>query len=288
MSLEGTVHLPVVGNANKKQLVIAGAGVLLVGIYLYRKRQAAAAAASTSSTNAGSGSAPSAGTDPATGYPYGSPEDTAALQASSLAAYGGYSGAVGGGGGGGALSTPPASGSGSGGFATNAQWAQAAEDYLANSTGGDPNAISAALGKYLTGGYLNDSQVSIVQSAIAFEGYPPVAGTFGYPPSYHSGTAPGGPPVQGPPADHAPEPVTFLHVIQPVQRNVINFAWYSSAGGADHYEVYMDGREIGTTNNTNTYAGNLKPGSRHTFTVIAVSKGGKKSAPVSMTATTAK
>lgn len=282
--LEGTVHTPM-GDVKKKQLVIGGALALLVGVYVYRKKQSAAAAAS--SQTAGSGASPSAATDPATGYPYGSAEDTAALQASAMASYGGYAGGAGGGGGG-SLSTPPTS---TPGFATNAAWAQAAEAYLTQN-GADPTTVSAALGKYLTGQQVTDAQAAVIQSAIAFEGYPPVSGQDSYPPSIRQAPVPTGggpkPPPPPPPVDKAPPTPTGMHLIGPTLRNAISFGWNAVPGGCDHYEVHMDGREIGTTANTNTYGGNLKPGTRHTFQVMAVSKGGHKSAPASLTATTAK
>lgn len=281
MALEGTVHTPM-GNVGKKQLVIGGGLAVLVGLYVYRKRQAAAA---TSSQTAGSGAPPSAATDPATGYPYGTPEDTAALQAAATASYGGYAGAAGGSSGS-SLSTPPSS---TPGFATNAAWAQAAEQFLSQ-TGGDPTAISAALGKYLTGQQVSDAQASIIQSAIAFEGYPPVSGTDSYPPSIRQAPVPSGgaPKPPAPPPDKAPPTPTGMHLIGPVGKTAISFGWNAVPGGADHYEIHMDGREIGTTANTNTYGGNLRPGSRHTFQVYAVSHGGHKSGAASLTATTAK
>lgn len=57
---------------------------------------------------------------------------------------------------------------------TNAQWAQAAEEYMTQQ-GYDALAVAAALGKYLTNQNLTDDQLSIVQTAIAFEGYPPTS-----------------------------------------------------------------------------------------------------------------
>lgn len=269
--MAGTVHTPL-GTVKKKQLLIVGGGAaLLVGVYVYRKRQAAASA--SSSQTAGSAASPSAATDPATGYPTGSPEDTAALQASSLAAYGGYNGAVGGGGGGDTLSTPPTS---TPGFSSNAAWAQAAESYLAQTAGSDPTAVSAALGKYLTGQQVTDAQAQIIQSAIAFEGYPPVSGADSYPPSIRQAPVPTPTPTPTPAPDVAPKAPTRLQQIGAVYTTSIEVAWDVSPG-ADHYELHMDGRAISTHQETWAKVGGLKPGSRHTFQVYALSHSGKKS-----------
>lgn len=73
--------------------------------------------------------------------------------------------------------------------ATNAQWAQAAESQLQGIV--NESALSAALGKYLTGQPMTDSQKNLADQAIAVEGYPPVSGPNGYPPAMHS-ASPGG------------------------------------------------------------------------------------------------
>jgi hypothetical protein len=74
---------------------------------------------------------------------------------------------------------------------TNAAWAQAAESYLANTGGYDPATVAGAIGIYLSGGTPNSNQQSIIEAAIAFQGYPPTAGPNGYPPSIHV-AVPGG------------------------------------------------------------------------------------------------
>lgn len=73
---------------------------------------------------------------------------------------------------------------------TNAEWAQAAEQQLENN-GYDAATASAAIGKYITGGTVTADQESIVQAAIAFEGYPPQPGANNYPPNIHTGPATG-------------------------------------------------------------------------------------------------
>jgi hypothetical protein len=180
----GDVKLP--GGAHvKKQtaILIAIVGGVIAAYFLYRQRQASKDASQTSGS-----------IDPQTGYAYGSPEDQSALAAlgNQQLPYGADSGSFVGGsvigydamgnpiygqGQGGGSGIPGASG----GFSSNTQWSQAAEGAM-GSTGAD--AIAAALGKYLLGLPLTDSQVMSVQQAIAAEGFPPVPGPGGFPPSY--------------------------------------------------------------------------------------------------------
>lgn len=69
---------------------------------------------------------------------------------------------------------------------TNAGWAQAAESYLSGTGGANAVTVGDALGKYITGQSLTANQQSLVEEAIAFEGYPPVPGANNYPPNMHS------------------------------------------------------------------------------------------------------
>lgn len=66
---------------------------------------------------------------------------------------------------------------------TNAAWAQAAENYLTNTGGYDAGTVAAALGIYIAGSTLSTDQQSVVEAAIAFQGYPPNPGPNGYPPA---------------------------------------------------------------------------------------------------------
>lgn len=167
-----TIKLPGFGPTSKTTVYVLGGGLaLLVGIVWYRSKHVASAGDTTQTTQAQN--------DPATGYPYGSPQDAAALagQASYVAPVPATGGA------------PTASA-----FTTNGQWSQAAEEYLVNNTGADANTVGNALGKYITGQALSADQVQIVESAIAFTGYPPVNGPDGHPPSYRTAVAPPTPP----------------------------------------------------------------------------------------------
>lgn len=179
-----TIHLPGMGETKKSTVYVMVGGLVLVGgIAYYRSKKQAA-------QNASVAQAGSTTTNPATGYPYGSAEDAAALSAQ--ANYNqGYSGA-----GGGyypySTSTP---GTIQTGFTSNAQWAQAYESYATQNLQSDASVVAAALGKYLTGQPLTSDQLSIVEQAIAFQGIPPQSGTNGFPPSYNmipnGGTPPG-------------------------------------------------------------------------------------------------
>lgn len=176
-----TVNVPAIGPVKKPIAIgaVVGLGGLVV-IYYYRKNQANQQAASAAQQTANdTASAADTGTtiDPETGYPYGSPEDQAALASLSYGLLPTQSGYGGGGYPYDNGQQPPPSG---GGFTSNAQWAQAAEQYM-GSSGAD--AIAAALGKYITGQPVTSDQQTIIQEAIAAEGFPPVPGPGGFPPS---------------------------------------------------------------------------------------------------------
>lgn len=166
MALEGNVSTPL-GAVPKKYLAVGGVLLALaigIGYYRSKKSQSAANAAQ--------------GIDPATGFPYGSLEDQNALaaQGSSLPTQ-----AAGGSG------TPSLNGSGVG-FATNAEWAQSTEQLMQNDgLISDPTALSAALGAYITGSPIaDDTEHSLISQAIAFGGYPPIAGPNGFPPAINT------------------------------------------------------------------------------------------------------
>lgn len=175
-----------IGNIPTNYVYVGGAVVaLVIGVVWYRTRQQ-----STISSAADSA------INPATGYPFGSAEDAAAL-----ADQGNYVNPAQpyapGGGGGGIPSTV--------GFATNQQWSQAVISYLGTDGGiVDTSQLSEALGKYLLGAALTVTQVSLVQQAIAVEGYPPVAASNGYPPSINTAPVVTAPPATKPPTVKKP------------------------------------------------------------------------------------
>lgn len=188
MALEGNVKTPF-GNVSKKTAVIVGGGgVLLLGIVWYRSKKAGAGSSSTSSSTDATASTDQSNIDPATGFPYGSPEDVAALQQQQM--IGGGFGPVFGGG------TPGGTtGPGPGSFTSNGQWAQYAEDYLVNTVGEPAADVGNALGKYITAQPVDTTGKGYINQAIAFAGFPPVAGANGNPPGIVDG--PGGPPPPG-------------------------------------------------------------------------------------------
>jgi hypothetical protein len=185
MDLTGTIATPF-GTVSKKTALIGGVGVGIVGVMLYRsyrnnRASTAAATAGQSEIN------------PATGYPYGSAEDAAAMAAQANYQFP----AVGGGGGGGGSTSDTSLV-----ISTNAQWTQAVIQYWEDHDLGDTSILSAALGVYVTGGVATPAQVTLIQQAVAAKGYPPVQGPDGNPP--HINTNPPG--NTNPPAGNNPPP----------------------------------------------------------------------------------
>jgi hypothetical protein len=246
--------IKLMGSNVPKPAVYIGGGLAGLGaIYFYRtKKQQKDAQASVDAAGQSE-------IDPATGYPYGSAEDAAALanqnnyQMPSTGGGYGYSGYAGGSGSG-------IFGSGSpGSFNSNAEWAQYVEGYEINNMGGDAPTVGNAIGKYLTGQPLNNDQVGIVQSAIAIGGYPPVSGPNGNPPGYVTGTTgntnpppppngnpgPAGPP--GPPGPSGTIPASAIDGLRLVKKTATSFtmAWNSSyAPKGYHYRVEQENAKI--------------------------------------------
>jgi hypothetical protein len=172
------VHLPIIGDVPKGWVWAVGIGSVGVVGYVYLRRRQMGGAAAAAGTAAGAGTAADAGTiDPSTGQPYGSAADLSALD-------GGFGGGFGGGFIGGGTGGQISSGGtlpGPGAFTSNAEWAQYAEEQLSGTVSGP--SLSAALGKYLTGGAVTANQHSLIDQAIAIAGYPPVAGPGNHPPA---------------------------------------------------------------------------------------------------------
>jgi hypothetical protein len=170
----------------KQTLAFVGVGAVgLLGIVWYRsKQQSAAAAAATPAT----GAVDNSNIDPQTGYVSGSPEDVAALAQAQGAYAGGIYGLPQGSSG---LGYPTVN-SGPGSFTSNGEWAQYVEQYMVNNTGADPTTVGNAIGKYITGQPVSTAMTSVIDQAIAFGGYPPVAGPGGNPPGIVTTPTPGG------------------------------------------------------------------------------------------------
>lgn len=173
------------GSNIPKPVAYGGGGLIVIGGVYYYRKQRTAKAQQASVDQAGATSI-----DPATGYPYGSQEDAAALSAQSNYQLPGSSGLGFAGGGGSGSSTTPGS------FTSNAQWAQYVEAYEINNMGADAPTVGNAIGKYLSGQALTNDMLGLVQSAIAIGGYPPVSGPNGNPPNFVTSsstpTSPGG------------------------------------------------------------------------------------------------
>lgn len=207
------------GGKHKTKMWLIVGGVF-AGILLLRGNGGGLGGLLGGGGSSGSSSSGSAGSPPVTpiaggasGDPYpwdgttGNPSDPNSMDPVTGVTYGdeqsGYGGGgyYGGGSGGGYYGGGGSGGSGSGGqqYATNAQWAQAAESYLSGQMGENPTQVGAAIGHYITGQPLDPAQVSLVEQAIAFTGQPPVAGPGGNPPGYVTAPQPKPkPPVKGP------------------------------------------------------------------------------------------
>lgn len=215
--LEGTAKTPV-GDVSKKTLAVVGVGAAgIIGIVWYRSKK-----------TAGNTSTPTESIDPATGFPYGSPEDSAAL-----AEQAGYvtpsSGSVGSTSGGGWTPSP-------GKFATNADWTQAVlAAYAGIDSTVDTAAMAAALGKYITGSPVSDgNEKSLINQAIALENYPPVAGPNGYPPSINTSSTPTPTPT---PTGLVPGP--YIRLVNKTRTSVV-LAW-NAVPGAVSYNIGVIG-----------------------------------------------
>jgi hypothetical protein len=269
-------------NVKPQTLALAGGGTVILGLSLYRvRKQNAANAAATAAANAaaqapGTGAGTSDGTDPATGFPYGSAEDAAALTAQA-----GY------------ISPTDylSSGGGSGGygggyypqqFTSNAAWAQAAEQYMTSVPGADATAIGNALGKYITGQPVTPDMQSLIDQAIAFEGYPPVAGPNGFPPSVNTAN-PGSTGSDGNSGHPTPTPTGTVpatpgnvHVVK-VGSDQVGLAWNAVPGATSYriratYQGNLAGQGFPTSPGGTIH--NLTPNHTYTFHVAAVNAAG--------------
>lgn len=172
------VHIPGIGNVPRGG-VIVGAVVGVVGaFYLYEKHKNSAA--STTATPGSYGYGYGYG-----GYGYSNPAFNEPYIGGEYGYGGLYGYGIGEGYGVGSSVAPTQV------VTTNAAWAQAAENYLTENGGYDPATVAAALGIYITGSTLSAAQQAVVEAAIAFEGYPPIAGASGYPPAMHTSAATG-------------------------------------------------------------------------------------------------
>jgi hypothetical protein len=194
---KGSVKLPGVGPVPKKWFLIVGGGsVIVIAYVMYRRRQQGTAA--PAGTDAGTVALAGQPCVDANGNPgvYDS-SGTCQVDTAALGGYYAGSGALGVSG-----TTPPVPGTG--GFTQNGQWVQQAEADM-QGAGIDPGALAEALGAYITGRAVTTAQQSLIDQAIAFEGYPPVAGSSGYPPAIKAQPITP-PPTTTPPVTKPPGP----------------------------------------------------------------------------------
>lgn len=171
---KGSVKLPGLGPVPKKWFLIVGGGsVVVIAYVLWRKRQEGPAAPAADTAGGTLEGQPCVDENGLPGV-----YDASGVCQVSNSAMGGYF--AGSGAGGVSGTTPPVPGTG--GFTTNGQWTQQAEADMSN-TGVDPGVLAVALGAYIAGSPVTAAQHSLIDQAIAFEGYPPVAGASGYPPA---------------------------------------------------------------------------------------------------------
>ena len=224
VSTAGSVKLPGLGHVHKKTLMIGGlvgGGVLAYAYY----RRAKNAGSSSGSAAASS----TAAIDPQTGYPTGSPEDLAALQAQGSGTLdSGLGGSIdpvtgfeygteqdqqalqdeqglGGGGGGTTGTTSPL---------TNSQWEQQAlGDLEAGGVGqATITAAESGLPRYLAKLTLSADQVTAVQLCVGLAGPPPAGGPYSILAAPVPPTPPGGGTVTVPNVErmHAQDAVNAL------------------------------------------------------------------------------
>ena len=175
-----TVNLPLAGKQSKKAVAVVAVAAAAFVVFMYVRTRASASSSTTTA----------AAIDPSTGYPYGSPQDVAALAGESgtssdeidpatgatygsvadeqaLAEESGSAGVVNYGTGAATGTATPAS---------NAAWAQEVEQIvppLINSPTATSD-VAAAVGRFLSGLPLTTAQAQIIQVAEAELGPPPV------------------------------------------------------------------------------------------------------------------
>lgn len=156
-----------------------------------------------------------------------------------------------------------------GSFTNNAQWADYATTRLA-ATGRDESSVISALGDYLAKRPLSDSEQSIVRSAVAIAGVPPV-GTFTIIPQVGAVTL------------TAP---TGLKVTS-TTKTTVSLSW-NAVTGAGYYRAYRSGvsTNVGGSDKPHITIGGLSAGKTYKFAVAAdttTGKPGPKSSYISAT-----
>jgi len=175
-----TVNVPLAGKQSKKAVAVVAVAAGAFVVFMYVRTRASRSSSTTTA----------AAIDPQTGYPYGSPQDVAALASESgtasdeidpatgatygsvadeqaLAEESGSSGVI-------SVGTGVVTGTTS--FTTNSEWAQQCEAVvppLINSPTAQSD-VAAAIGRFLAGLPLTTAQAQIIQVCESEEGPPPV------------------------------------------------------------------------------------------------------------------
>jgi LysM repeat protein len=232
-------------------------GVAALGVWYYFQRQSSSSSAATNAaaTNQATDPAGNIGTiDPATGYVFGTPEDTAALASNNATDTTGTGTSSGG-------STPGTT------YATNNAWAEAAINYLVG-LGIDPTTANEAIQQYLASQTLTPAQQGMVNEAIIALGPPPdLPGPIGTPPT---------PIVTSPPPGtvYATNPPTGLSVGTKTPTTV-GLSW-NKATNATSYDVWIGtsatsqrGETSAPSTQTGITIGDLLPNTQYFFRVTA-------------------
>lgn len=143
---------------------------------------------------------------------------------------------------------------------TNAQWFQAAVDYL-EGVGIDRNTASTALGLYLDHKALTTTQQGYVRTALGSMGNPPT-GTYTL--------------IEAP--DTSPSALTAPKNVKvtPKDASTLTVSW-DAVAGASSYQLFRDSvkENVGTSTDRVQTVGGLTPGSTHTVYVAAANASGK-------------
>jgi hypothetical protein len=167
---------------------------------------------------------------------------------------------------------------------TNDQWSQYAATQLAQTDRWDYGQVVEALGLYLTNKPTSAAQQSIVTSAVAVAGYPPVG-------QHVFVNAPV--PTVSTPTPATPKPVTpslgtpAVHPAK-VYGTSVRITW-SKVSGAKSYEASSTSQSASkhTTDETTVFS-SLKPNTHYTFHVRAIDSNGHAGPWGSLTVTTSK
>jgi hypothetical protein len=268
----------------KKEYVYIGGGLVVIvfaAVY-YRSKKQADTASATGNVTDPAGNVCTA-LDPNSGYCPGSQEDLAyqgtgasgslvgqdssSYVGGQIIGYDQYGNPI--------YSSGPNQNTGPGSFTNNAAWSQAAIEYMQGiDSNVDASVIAAALGAYVNGEAVTADQKSLVEQAIAFENYPPVAGKDGYPPQIkdvHTVIKPITPPTT------IKKPVAPKPKVTKILARDVTVSW-ARVPNATGYIVQLSGRAVFDMGDGIEHTfGNLTPNHHYSYKIWAQNKAGKSS-----------